>query len=74
MSGAGGAAPVAQAKDGEDDKTGVEDGSDPEVLVDVLTDVDQIDDDPEPPISDVFARLPPAADEAEAGECGVEPG
>ena len=66
--------PVAKANDGKHDETGVQDCGEPQVLVDVFADVEEIDDDPEPPVGDVFARLPPTADEAEAGEGGVKIG
>jgi hypothetical protein len=64
----GGALPVAQAKDGEGDKSYGEDGGEPEILVGVFADVDAIDRDPENPVGGVLARLPPTGDEAVAGE------
>ena len=44
----------------------------PQILVDIFADVDRVHDNPEPPVGDVLARLPPSCDEAVARQHGVE--
>src|SRR3954454_2856083 len=68
------ASPIAESDDGEWDESRIQYSGQPQILVEVFAHVDRVHDDPEPPIGDVFAGLPPTAHQAVTGQRGIEEG